>query len=77
MFLLTYCSGEQIQAGDRILYRNEPGRVEFVVRSDDPELENRWYVEQFGGGCMIVAQGFGSVFISEPDEDLEFLGRAG
>jgi len=47
--------------------------VEFVAKAGDPQT--RLYVETFGGGCMIVAQGLGRVFISEPDEDLELVGR--
>lgn len=50
---LTYLSGEEIRAGDRILYHGEPGRVEFVaIRGErgpvwDSVIE--WYIEQFGG----------------------------
>jgi hypothetical protein len=70
---LTYFSGEEIRSGDHILYHGEPGHVEFVAAHEDPETV--WYVEQFGGGCMILAPSFGSVFISEADEDLEFVAR--
>lgn len=70
---LTYASGEEIQSGDRILYHGEAGEVEFVAKPGDPETG--WYVEQFGGGCMILAPGFGRVFVSKTDEDLEFVSR--
>jgi hypothetical protein len=74
---LKYESGEQVQAGDQVRYHNEPARIEFVAKGDDPDTA--WYVEQFGGGCMIRAPGFGCVFVSKPheDEDLEFVSRDG
>jgi hypothetical protein len=73
---LKYGSGEEIQAGDRVLYASEPGQIEFVAKAEDPETV--WYVEQFGGSCMILAPSFGRVFVSDPhdDEDLEFVSRA-
>jgi len=71
--LLTYTSGEEIRTGDRILYHGEPAQVEFVAQRGDPETD--WYVDQFGGGCMILAPSFGRVFVSETDEDLEFVAR--
>ncbi len=70
---LTYTSGEEIRTGDRILYHGEPAQVEFVARGGDPETN--WYVDRFGGGCMILAPSFGRVFVSEADEDLEFVAR--
>ena len=73
--LLKYQSGEEVQAGDQILYHLEPGQIEFVARLNDPATA--WYVEQFGGGCMVLASSFGRVFVSKPheDEDLEFVSR--
>jgi len=70
---LAYTSGEEIRADDRILYHGEPAQVEFVAQAGDPETH--WYVEQFEGGCMILAPSFGRVFVSKADEDLEFVGR--
>jgi hypothetical protein len=77
---LNYPSGQDVKPGDRILYHGEPGEVEFVVadRTGDPSKD--WYLEQFpGGGFMITAKGFGSVFLGEDDidEDLEFVSRSG
>lgn len=74
---LSYRSGETGMKGDRILYHGEHGEVEFIADAADPETD--WYVEQFGGGCMITATGFGSVFLSSTAdrEDLEFVSRAG
>lgn len=72
---LSYPSGEEIQPGDRILYHGEPGQVEFLATPGD--AETAWYAGQFGGGCMIVAQGFGRIFLSKPgeEEDLAFVSR--
>jgi hypothetical protein len=70
---LAYSSGEEIQSGDRIIYHGEPGQVEFVAKRGDPETD--WYIDKFGGGCMVLAPSFGCVFISEADEDLEFVAR--
>jgi hypothetical protein len=73
-----YQSGEEIRDGDRILYHGESGYVEFVVsrRTDNPERD--WFLDEFGGGVMVNAETFGSVFIHEPhdDEDLELVARA-
>lgn len=72
---LKYGSGEEIQAGDRVLYASEPSQIEFVATAENSDTA--WYVEQFGGGCMILAPSFGRVFVSDPqsDEDLEFVCR--
>jgi hypothetical protein len=74
---LRYRSGEEVQAGDRVLYNSEPSQIELVAKADDPETA--WYVEQFGGGCMILAPSFGRVFVSDPqdDEHLDFVSRQG
>jgi hypothetical protein len=72
---LSYTSGEEIRKGDRILYHGEPGQVEFVAVAKRGDPATDWYVDEFGGGCMIQASGFGLVFISEADEDLEFVAR--
>ena len=64
-----------MQAGDRVLYGGEPSQIQFVAEADDPDTA--WYVEQFGGGCMILAPSFGAIFVSDllGDEDLEFVSR--
>jgi hypothetical protein len=78
---LTYFSGEEIRAGDRILYRGESGRVEFVATRGDPGPQRdsvlEWHIEQFGGGCMVDAPNWGRIFVTEPNEDLEFVARDG
>ena len=68
----------EIHEGDRVLFHGEPAEVEFVATAvgTDPALD--WYVEEFGGGVMIVEpKTFGRAFISEPDkaEDLVFVSR--
>jgi hypothetical protein len=73
---MRYRSGEEIQAGDRILYCAEPGTIDFVTTTEDPQ--HAWYVEQYGGGCMILVAPFGKLFLSDPQdqEDLDFVSRA-
>lgn len=73
---LTYPSGEPVLKGDRILFHGEPGEVEFVADAADPHTA--WYVAELGGGCMITAKGFGSVFLrsTADNEELEFVSRA-
>ena len=73
--LLKYRSGEEIKAGDHILYNFEPGKIEFAATPEDPQ--HAWYVEQYRGGCMILVAPFGSLFVNDPqdDEDLEFVSR--
>ncbi|HTB11205.1 MAG TPA: hypothetical protein VK752_06535 [Bryobacteraceae bacterium] len=70
---LRYMSGEEIKAGDHILYGHEPGQIEFVVGPGQPPPPE-WDLEQIRVGCMILAPSFGRVF-DQPDEDLEFISR--
>jgi hypothetical protein len=75
MLLTYYLSGIEVRPGDHIIYHGEEGRVEFVAVMED--LETRWYVRQYGIGCMLAVPSFGSVYITQPcnDEDLEFVAR--
>jgi hypothetical protein len=73
----VYASGESIRKGDRIRYAGGSGVVEFAA---DPELadpETAYYVDEFGGGCMLLTEKFGRVFVekAEEDEALEFVAR--
>jgi hypothetical protein len=70
-----YHSGEEIRLGDRIRYHGDNGYVSFIAPFGD--MANSWYVETHGPGCMIVADGFGAVYITDSaaDEDLVFVGR--
>ena len=72
---LMHGSGEEIRSGDRVVYHGEAGKIEFVAIPGDSE--NTWYIEQFGGGCMILVPSFGRVFENKPEEaeDLEFISR--
>jgi len=73
----VYPSGEEVRAGDRIRYRGEEGVVDFVVSDLSGDSDRDWYMDEYGGGIMIMAAGFGSVFISDFDEKLELVARAG
>jgi hypothetical protein len=70
-----YQSGEEVLAGDRILYAGEAGTIEFVTDPENPDYA--WYIEDCGGGCMLQVPPFGRLFLSEPqdEEDLELVGR--
>ncbi len=73
----NYQSGDKIKKGDRVM--REPGEIEFVVDkiTGDPAMD--WYVQEFGGGVMVIEpKHFGNVFLSETEdfEDLVFVGRA-
>ena len=72
---LRYRSGEEVLGGDRIIYHFECGKVEFVASPGDPETA--WYVQEFGGGCMIQVPSFGRVFLTSThdDEDFGFVSR--
>lgn len=75
---IYYVSGEEILKGDRVLFHGEPGEIEFVVDglTGDPAMD--WYVEEFGGGAMILEpKHFGAAFLAASDgkEDLIFVSR--
>ncbi|MBZ5678788.1 MAG: hypothetical protein LAO24_01645 [Acidobacteriia bacterium] len=76
---LKYSSGEVIQAGDHILFHRNPARIEFVA-SDPDDLEVAWYIQEYGGGVMILdPMVSGRNFIPADQlaeyEDLEFVSR--
>jgi hypothetical protein len=75
----TYQSGEEIKKGDRVLFHGEPGEIEFVADAliGDPAMD--WYVEEHGGGVMVIEpKYFGQAFLTETqtEEDLVFVSRA-
>jgi hypothetical protein len=76
---LRYVSGEAVQTGDRIRYAGGDGVVEFVAVPGAADPETDYYVEEFGGGCMLLTEKFGRVFLSttEEDGDLALVSRAG
>ncbi len=73
-----YQTGEEIKRGDHIAYSGGSGRVEFLVTEKVGDPATDWYLQQYPtGGLMIVADGFGEVFLTEEDidEDLVLLSR--
>jgi hypothetical protein len=75
----AYRTGETIQKDDRIRYAGGRGIVDFVADGDISNPEAQYFIEEFGGGCMILTERFGRVFVERPedDEDLEFVSRGG
>jgi hypothetical protein len=72
-------SGEEIKEGDLIRFHGEPGEIEFVADSLVSDPETDWYVQEFGGGVMIIEpKCFGRAFLSRPEikEDLVFVSRS-
>lgn len=80
MILKYYQSEIEIKKGDRVLFHGEPGEIEFVAsRVGDPDTD--WFVQEYGGGVMILEpKVFGRAFISADQlpetEDLQFVARA-
>jgi hypothetical protein len=76
---ISYCTGQDLRTGDLITYHAESGHVQFVIVDPTGDPARDWYLNQFpGGGVMIEAAGFGSVFIRvvDIDEQLQFIARA-
>jgi hypothetical protein len=75
---LRYLTGQEIQAGDRILLHGEPGEVEYVVVSRTGDVAIDWHLDEHpDGGIGIKNREFGNVFISAAslDDRLEFVSR--
>jgi hypothetical protein len=77
---MKYRSGEEIKKGDRVLFHGNPARIELVA-CDPSEPETDWYVQEFGGGVMVLDPIVsGRTFIPadqiEEYDDLEFVGRS-
>jgi len=75
----VYQTGQEIRKGDPVIFHGEPGEIEFVADPDvsDPEID--WYVQEYGGGVMILEpKHFGRCFLPETGaaEDLEFVSRS-
>lgn len=78
MTTFKYKTGEDIRKGDKILHQGVPARIEFIAVADgDPDLD--WYVQEFGGGVMLLDSKIGNVFISVDQISeiavLEFVSR--
>ena len=76
---LTYLTGETIQKGDRIRYAGGNGIVDFVAEPGVADPSTDFYIDEYGGGCMLLTEKFGNVFVQAPDneESLEFVARGG
>jgi hypothetical protein len=51
--LLTNVTGEEIKK-DRVLLHGEPGEIELVADPTVPDSETDWFVQEYGGGGMIL-----------------------
>lgn len=75
---LKYQTGEEIQKGDRILFHQEPGEIEFVVDTLVGDPAEDWYIRELGAGVMVLEpKYFGRAYVrdTENDEDLVFVSR--
>lgn len=69
-----YLSGEEIRPGDRILLASRSGQIVFVVgMSGAPDDAESWL--EHHEGFMLDVEGLGLLFMSNSDEDLEFVTR--
>lgn len=78
---LRYRSGEEIKAGDKVLFHGNPAEIE-IVAFDPNDSEQAWYVSEYGGGVLVSdPMVSGRTFIPRDQldeyEDLEFVSRAG
>jgi hypothetical protein len=76
LMVLKRRSGEEIQRGDHVLHLGASGRIELVATNPSgPELS--WYVQEYGGGNMVLDAVVGRTFIHADGlgdyEDLEFV----
>jgi hypothetical protein len=74
-----YQSGEEIRKGDRVLFHGEPGYIELVADPLNRDAETEWYIDEYGGGVMIVEpKVFGRAFLTntEDAEDLILTSRS-
>jgi hypothetical protein len=77
--IFRYQSGQEIRKGDRVLFHRERGQIEIVASSlGYPDTD--WFMQEYGGGVMILEGVSGRTFITadqiEECEDLEFVSRA-
>ena len=76
---LSYQTGQEIQNGDRVLFHRNPATVELVASSPG-DAETSWFVQEYGGGVMILDPIVSDrTFIAADEiagcEDLEFVAR--
>jgi hypothetical protein len=77
--VLKYLSGEEIKKGDRVTFFGNAAEIELVA-SDANDPEAAWYVQEYGGGVMILdPMVSGRTFIPadqlDENEQLKFVGR--
>jgi hypothetical protein len=75
---VKYRSGQEARLGDRIRVGGDSSGV-VMCSIDTDEYSAEFSREQWsylGTGVMIQFANYGLVHYTEPDEDLEFLGRA-
>ena len=63
--VLKYRTGEEIIKGDRVRYNRNPATIE-VVATPPGDQETDWYVQEYGGGMMIVESTVLVVFLFPP-----------
>jgi hypothetical protein len=75
----VYQTGEEIRKGDHVLFHGEPGEIEFVADPLAKDPATDWYVQEYGGGVMVLEpKNFGRAFLTRTStaEDLTFVSRA-
>lgn len=74
---MKYKSGEAVLKGDRVLFHDQPGEIEFIADTlgGDPAMD--WYVKQYGPGAMVADPNAGRTFVTkiETTEDLRLVSR--
>jgi len=82
--VLKYRTGGEIKRGDQVLFHRNPAEIEAVASvtlCDPDDAATRWYVQEYGGGVLILdPMASERTFIqadSIPEyEDLEFVSRS-
>ncbi len=76
---MKYHSGEEIRKGDKVLFHDEPGEIEFVVERlvGDPTID--WHMNEQGPGVMVLEPtSFNRAYVRDTQniEDLQFVSRS-
>jgi hypothetical protein len=74
--LLTYLSGEEVHAGDRVMYKDKYGTIVFVSDGDSEELASGY--EDYAGydrGIMICDDDGELTQMGDADSFLTFVSR--
>jgi hypothetical protein len=74
VLILKYRSGEEIRKGDRVLFHGNRAEVELVA-VDPNEAEDAWFVQERGGGVMILdPMASGRIYCDRPTQRLRGFG---